>query len=209
MPGTLFIISAASGTGKTTLVRKLCAEVPDLQVSISYTTRPQRTGEVEGVDYFFVSEERFSEMVNENAFLEHEIVFSYRYGTPRAWVESQMNNGKDIILEIDWQGARDIKALFPDCVSIFILPPSLEELEKRLRLRKREDAATIQERLDAALEEISHYELFDYLVMNDCLEKALAELTDLIRSTRKNERYRGPDHLDLARQLMTEGDDIQ
>ena len=209
MPGTLFIISAASGTGKTTLVRKLCAELPDLQVSISYTTRPQRPGEVEGVDYFFVSEEMFSEMVNENAFLEHEIVFGYRYGTPRVWVETQMNNGKDIILEIDWQGARDIKALFPDCVSIFILPPSLEELEKRLRDRKREDAATIQRRLDEALEEISHYELFDHLVMNDCLETALAELSDLIRSTRKNERYRGPDHLDLARQLMTEGDDIQ
>lgn len=209
MSGTLFIISAASGTGKTTLVQELCATLPDLMVSISYTTRPRRTDEVEGVDYYFVDEERFKRMVAAGDFLEHETVFGYHYGTPRRWVEEKLQEKKDIILVIDWQGARDIRAQFPDCVTIFVLPPDLDTLEKRLRERGMDDDATIQRRLGEAMEEISHYPGYDHLVVNDSLKTALAELTDLIISKRKRQPYKGPDHLEFARQLMTEGGHIQ
>jgi len=209
MSGTLFIISAASGTGKTTLVSKLCEKVPDLMVSVSYTTRPPRAGEVDGVDYFFVNEDTFEAMVQRGEFLEHELVFGYRYGTPRDWVQDRLREGMDIILEIDWQGARDIREVYKDTVSIFILPPTLATLEKRLRDRGSDDEATIQRRLSEALEEISHCTVFDYLVVNDSLDTALAELQELILSHRENRPYQGPDHRLFAEQLMTEAREIQ
>ncbi len=178
-------------------------------VSISYTTRPRRPDEVEGVDYFYVDEDRFSQMVEDGEFLEYETVFGYHYGTPRRWVEDMLRQKKDVILVIDWQGARDIRALFPDCVTIFILPPDLATLEKRLRNRGMDDEATIRRRFSEAMEEISHYPGYDRLVVNDSLETALAELTDLVISKRKNLPYKGPDHQEFARQLMTEGGQIQ
>ena len=205
MPGHLFIIAAASGTGKTTLVRALCRELPNLRVSISCTTRPMRPGERDGVDYDFIDDATFDQMVTDRKFLEHETVFGYRYGTPRTWVEDQLEAGTDIILEIDWQGARRVRALRPDCIGIFLLPPSFAELERRLCGRAQDDEATIQRRTREALEELSHYREFDYLIINDDLDAALAELKEIIESCRRGQRKPAPDHYKFAERLMTEG----
>ena len=205
MSGNLFIIAAASGTGKTTLVHALCRSLPNLRVSISCTTRPMRPGEQDGVDYFFVDNATFAGMVAEKKFLEHETVFDYRYGTPRLWVEDQLRAGTDIILEIDWQGARGVRALLPDTIGIFLLPPGFAALEQRLRNRAQDDAATIHRRMRAALEELSHYREFEYLVINDDLDTALAELKEIIVSCRQGRRMAAPDRRDFAECLMAEG----
>lgn len=210
MSGTLFIIAAPSGTGKTTLVRSLCARVPDLRVSISCTTRPQRPGEQDGVDYYFIDDATFDEMVANGQFLEHERVFGYHYGTPRQWVEEQLRAGNDIILEIDWQGARDVHALLPErTVSIFILPPAFATLEQRLHGRGQDDAGTIRRRMRDALAELSHYREFDYLVINDELERAVSELGQIVAYRRRGERYPAPDLHEFAERLMAEGAKIQ
>ncbi|HKK15088.1 MAG TPA: guanylate kinase, partial [Gammaproteobacteria bacterium] len=162
MPGTLFIIAAASGTGKTTLVRALCRDIERLKVSVSCTTRAMRPGEVNGVDYHFVDAATFRDMVSKNRFLEHETVFDHQYGTPRGWVEQELAAGYDIILEIDWQGARDVRALLPEqSISIFLLPPSLSVLEDRLRGRGQDDESIIRRRMQDALNEIRHFTEFD------------------------------------------------
>ena len=205
MPGNLFIIAAASGTGKTTLVRTLCRNLPNLRVSISCTTRPMRPGERDGVDYNFIDDATFDRTVTDKKFLEHETVFGYRYGTPRAWVEDQLCAGTDIILEIDWKGARSVRAMRPDCIGIFLLPPSFAELGQRLCSRAQDDEATIHRRTRAALEELSHYREFDYLVINDDLDAALAELKEIIESCRRGERMAAPDRREFAERLMTEG----
>jgi guanylate kinase len=205
MPGNLFIIAAASGTGKTTLVRALCRSLPNLRVSMSSTTRPMRPGERDGVDYNFIDEVTFDRMVADKKFLEHETVFGNRYGTPRAWVEDQLRAGTDIILEIDWKGARSVRAMLPDCIGIFLLPPSFPALGQRLYGRAQDDAATIQRRTHAALEELSHFREFDYLVINDDLDVALAELREIIESCRRGRRMAAPDRREFAEQLMTEG----
>ena len=210
MSGTLFIIAAASGTGKTSLVNTLCQQVENLNVSVSCTTRPGRPGEKDGTDYYFVNEATFTDMVAKGAFLEHETVFDYHYGTPRQWVEEQLALGNDVILEIDWQGARDVRALLPgNSISIFILPPAFSVLEQRLRGRGQDDEGTIQRRMRDALEEISHYVEFDYLVINDDFENTVAELAKIIKSRRKGQVYKGPDLKHFVEELMTEGSNIK
>ena len=205
MSGKLFIIAAASGTGKTTLVHALCRNLGNLQVSISCTTRPMRPGERDGVDYFFIDNATFDRMVADKKFLEHENVFGYRYGTPRAWVEDQLRAGIDIILEIDWKGARSVRAMLPDCIGIFLLPPGFAVLEQRLCRRAQDNEATIQRRMRAALAELSHYGEFDYLVINDDLDTAVAEVQEIIDSCRKGQRVSTPDRREFAERLMTEG----
>ncbi len=181
---TLYIISAPSGAGKTSLVKQLIAMVEDLTVSVSHTTRPKRDGEVDGVDYHFVSQETFKQMIGEGAFLEHAQVFDNFYGTAQETVQQNLDNGLDVILEIDWQGAAQIRKMMPDCQSIFILPPSIEVLEQRLRHRGQDDEAVIARRMRDAVNEMSHYAEFDYLVVNDDFETALDELRSIIVSNR-------------------------
>ena len=181
---TLYIVSAPSGAGKTSLVKQLIATVEDLTVSVSHTTRPKRDGEVDGVDYHFVSQETFKQMISEGAFLEHAQVFDNFYGTAQETVQQNLDNGLDVILEIDWQGAAQVRKMMPDCQSIFILPPSIEVLEQRLRHRGQDDEAVIARRMRDAVNEMSHYAEFDYLVVNDDFETALDELRSIIVSNR-------------------------
>jgi guanylate kinase len=189
--GKLYIISAPSGAGKTSLVKQLISDLTDLTVSISHTTRQMRPGETEGLDYYFVSAENFQVMQNNQAFLEHAQVFDNYYGTARQTVEDNLHQGQDVILEIDWQGAKQIKKLLPDSLSIFILPPSTEVLLHRLRNRRQDNEDIIARRMRDAVTEISHYEEFDYLVVNDDFTLALTELKSIIianRLTRQRQR---------------------
>jgi len=182
--GKLYIISAPSGAGKTSLVKQLLKDVPQLTVSVSHTTRPMRPGERHGLDYFFVSVAEFEAMLDKQAFLEHAQVFDNYYGTAQQSVADKLNAGLDVILEIDWQGAEQVKKLFPDSLAIFILPPSTEILQQRLRHRGQDSEATIQRRMRDAVAEISHYPEYDYLVVNDIFERALSELTGIIIANR-------------------------
>lgn len=184
MIGTLYIISAPSGAGKTSLVRGLVDQEPGLDVSVSHTTRPRREGETDGIDYHFIDRSRFQQMVAEGAFLEHAQVFDNLYGTARSSVEAELNQGRDVILEIDWQGAQQIRAALPDCVSIFILPPSRQELAHRLRGRGKDSEEVIARRLRAAEEEISHYHEYEFLIVNDSFDRALAELRTIVEARR-------------------------
>lgn len=183
MIGTLYVISAPSGGGKTSLVNALIKERSDLCVSVSYTTRCPRIGEKEGIDYFFVNEVTFRDYQEKNLFLEYANVYDHFYGTSRDWVMQQLEAGKDVILEIDWQGARKIKAQMP-CVSIFILPPALESLLVRLQERGQDDEKVIQLRMEKASEEMSHYPEYDYIVINDNFDSALSDLQAILHARR-------------------------
>jgi guanylate kinase len=174
--GKLFVISAPSGAGKTSLVRSLLATRPNLVASVSHTTRKPRPQELEGQDYYFVTPERFRQLVDEGAFLEHATVFGNQYGTGRAQIEDKLAAGKHVLLEIDWQGARQVRRARPDCTSIFILPPSRATLEQRLRERRTDNPETIARRLADAATDISHYDEFEYAVVNDQFERAALEL---------------------------------
>ena len=179
----LFTISAPSGAGKTSLVKALLEKRADsVAVSVSHSTRPKRPGEVDGAAYHFVSLARFEEMVANGEFLEHARVFDNCYGTARASVDTLLASGKHVILEIDWQGARQVKAKLPDTVGIFILPPSREQLEQRLRARATDDDAVIERRMRDADREMSHYHDAEYLVINDDFEQALFDLDAIIHS---------------------------
>ncbi|KTD25037.1 guanylate kinase [Legionella israelensis] len=178
--GNVFILAAPSGGGKTSLIKKLVKTLDNIEVSISHTTRPQRPGEKNGVDYYFIDEEQFLKMINENAFVEHAKVFDYFYGTSVDEINNRLKAGIDVILDIDWQGAQQIKHLFPSTASIFILPPSLSALRQRLSDRQREDVAIIQDRMKQAQKEISHYGEFDYLIVNEDFEKAAFELQAIV-----------------------------
>lgn len=182
--GKLYIISAPSGAGKTSLVRQLIAEVDGLIVSISHTTRPIRPGEIHGEDYYFVSPIEFQSLLNRQALLEHASVFDNFYGTAKTTVETSLNEGLDVILEIDWQGAQQIKNIRPDSLSIFILPPSTEILEQRLQNRGQDDDHVIARRMRDAVTEMSHYEEFDYILVNDAFERALTDLKSIIIANR-------------------------
>lgn len=182
--GTLYTISAPSGAGKTSLVAELLKRTPRLGVSVSHTTRPMRPGEVNGVNYHFVSHAEFEKMLESSAFLEHAQVFDNFYGTSQQWVESQLAAGEDVILEIDWQGAQQVRRLMPDTVAIFIMPPSKEALNERLTGRGQDDSAVIQRRMDAAVAEMSHYVESDFVVINDDFNTALADLEAIVRSHR-------------------------
>ncbi|MCB1682891.1 MAG: guanylate kinase [Pseudomonadales bacterium] len=183
-PGTLFIVSAPSGAGKTSLVNALLEKDAALAVSVSHTTRPRRPSETDGVNYHFVSPARFEAMVAAGDFLEHAEVFGHRYGTARAVVDARLGQGADVILEIDWQGAAQIRRSHPDSVSVFILPPSTATLRARLIKRGQDDPAVIETRLAEARGEMAHHAEFDFLVVNDRFEDALEELCAITRAQR-------------------------
>jgi guanylate kinase len=193
----LFVISAPSGAGKTSLVKALLERLPELRVSTSHTTRPARTNEVEGREYFFVDNAGFDRLVAAGAFLEHARVFDNQYGTSRQQLEGKLAAGHDVILEIDWQGARQVRAAMPDCRSIFILPPSTEALRRRLTNRQTDSAAVIERRLADAVSDMSHFREFDYVVVNDDFERAVADLERIIQGRGESLVSTRPD-LDLV-----------
>lgn len=183
--GTLYIVAAPSGAGKTSLVRSLVECTSGVEVSVSHTTRPRRPGEQEGVDYHFVDPDTFQSMVKEGVFLEYAQVFNHFYGTSRHVVTERLKSGIDVVLEIDWQGARQVRALIPESLAIFILPPSKETLRQRLKSRAQDDNAVIEQRMQAAVSEISHYNEFDYLIVNDDFNVALEALRAIFIANRQ------------------------
>ncbi|GAB5045967.1 guanylate kinase [Thermodesulfovibrio sp. TK110] len=181
--GNIFVISAPSGAGKTTLCSRLLKALPDLKMSISHTTRKPRHGEIDGVDYFFVDKKTFEKMIANEEFIEWAEVYGNFYGTSKNIIFQLIKQGYDILLDIDTQGAKSIKKIYPETILIFILPPSMEELERRL-LQRNEDKDIIKRRLSKAGEEISQYKFYDYIVINDNLEKALNDLLCIICAER-------------------------
>lgn len=180
MSGNLFIVSAPSGAGKTSLVSALLAHNRDIDLSISYTSRPPRPGEIDGRDYHFVSRETFLEMQRHDDFLESAEVYGNLYGTSKSWIEQETGKGRDILLEIDWQGAQQVRRIFPDSIGIFILPPSLHALEQRLNARRQDSAEVIARRIASAREDVSHVTEFDYVIINDKLDAALLQLEAIV-----------------------------
>ena len=177
---SLFVIAAPSGAGKTTLVKELVERKPELRFSISYTTREKRVTEVEAKDYFFVQEAEFQKLEEKGKLLESALVFDNHYGTSRSQVEQHLSNGNHVILEIDWQGAQQVRQSKPDCITIFILPPSRDELERRLRDRRTDSDTVIERRLNDALGDMSHWNEFDYVIINDDLTFAVTELESIL-----------------------------
>ena len=202
--GNLFIVSAPSGAGKTSLVRALMERDPDIAFSVSHTTRPPRPGEADGRDYHFVDVATFERMIEEGAFLEYARVFDNYYGTSRAEVERLLAAGKDVFLDIDWQGARQVRSAWPEAVSLFILPPSREALEARLRGRGTDSEEVIARRMAQAVDEASHYREYDYLIINDVFETALEDLAAIVRAVRLREPRQACRHADLLRDLLEE-----
>lgn len=183
--GLMLVLSSPSGAGKTTISRKLLESDPEVSLSVSATTRPPRPGEVEGKDYFFVTRERFEEMVDKDAFLEHATVFDHRYGTPRAPVEATLVAGGDVLFDIDWQGTQQLSDKVPsDLVRIFILPPSTQELEKRLYTRAQDSAEVVRTRMARAADEMSHWAEYDYIVINEDIERSLVEVSAILKAER-------------------------
>ena len=178
--GILFIISAPSGAGKTSLVAELLHNMSNIKASISHTTRDRRPGEVDAVNYHFTSRDQFVEMIQQSAFLEHAEVFGNFYGTSQQWVADTLASGEDVILEIDWQGAAQVRKLFPESTSIFILPPSKQALRERLHKRAQDDAEVIEKRVAAATEEMSHYVEADFMVVNDDFDTALQQMISIV-----------------------------
>lgn len=201
--GSLFVISAPSGAGKTSLVRALVETLPDVRVSVSYTTRLIRPGEMDGINYHFISRENFIDMIERNDFLEHAEVFGNLYGTSQCWVENQLEQGGDIILEIDWQGAQQIRRLMPAAVSVFILPPSRDILIQRLRNRGQDSEEIIARRTAEAITEMAHYSESDYLIINDQFEQALADLTAIVHGQRLRQNRQNALYQDLIRNLLS------
>ena len=181
-PARLYVIAAPSGAGHPTLVKVLLARSPELRFSISYTTRKQRSNETDGVDYLFVDKDEFFALRGRGALLESAEVFDNHYGTSREQVEENLANGHDVVLEIDWQGARQVRESMPACITIFILPPSIEELEHRLRDRGTDSAEVIERRLRDARSDMEHQDEFEHIIINDDLDRAVAELENLIRA---------------------------
>jgi guanylate kinase len=201
--GTLYIVSAPSGAGKSSLLRALLESMgAELALSVSHTTRAPRPGEVDGRDYHFVDLESFRQMAAAGAFLEHAQVFDNFYGTSRAGVEAQLAGGQDVILEIDWQGARLVRAQMPQTLSIFILPPSRVALGERLRARGQDDAAVIERRMRDAVSEMSHYDEYDYLVINDVFATAQQELAVILQSRRLRLEAQARRHAGLLGALL-------
>ncbi len=180
MSGNLFVVSAPSGAGKTSLVNALLGINKSIDLSVSYTSRPARPGEINGQDYHFVSRETFLGMINKGDFVESAEVYGNLYGTSQSWISKEMKAGRDILLEIDWQGAAQVRVKFPDCISIFILPPSIQALETRLTGRKQDSAEVIARRLHAAQDDIAHVAEFDYVIINDKLDEALQQLNSIV-----------------------------
>ena len=202
MTGTLYIVAAPSGAGKSSLVNALLEREPGNVLSVSHTTRPPRPGDVDGQHYHFVNRGVFERLIADNAFLEHAEVIGNLYGTSRAAVERLLAKGRDVLLEIDWQGARQVRTLKPDCISIFILPPSREELERRLRTRAADSAATISLRLAESREEIAHAGDFDYILVNDQFADALADLRAIVTARRLRREAQLARHTALIDDLL-------
>jgi guanylate kinase len=192
MRGKLFVITAPSGAGKTSLIEAVMRDDPTLKISVSYTTRPPRQGEQDGVDYHFVDRATFDAMERRGEFLESAEVHGNRYGTSRQVILDAMAAGEDLILEIDWQGAQQVRRLYPGCVGIFIVPPSIEELERRIRTRGKDAEAVIRHRLENAREELAHADEFEYRIINKHFDTARQELADTLRKERA--RSHGPHH---------------
>jgi len=184
MSGKLFVITAPSGAGKTSLIDAIMRDDPSLKVSVSYTTRAPRRGEKNGADYHFVDDAMFLKMLERNEFLEHAEVHGNRYGTSKKVITDALAGGEDLILEIDWQGAQQVRRLYPDCVGIFILPPSIEELERRMRSRGQDAEAVIRRRVANAKEELAHAGEFKYAIINKDFETARRELANIIERER-------------------------
>lgn len=196
MPGTetrLFVLAAPSGAGKTTLVHALVTKNPGLRFSISYTTRPQRSNEADGVDYIFVDIDKFQKLKADGELLEHATVFDNFYGTSRTQVEKILSDGHNVLLEIDWQGAQQVRESMPDCVTIFILPPSLRELERRLRDRRTDSDEVIERRLGDAVSDIGRWTEFDYVIINDDLDRAVSELEAVLAGQGASSATDNPD----------------
>lgn len=201
--GILYVVSAPSGAGKTSLVAALTQRLPHLQVSVSHTTRPARPGEHDGVNYHFVDRDSFGAMLAAGAFLESAEVFGNYYGTSQAWVEATLRSGTDVILEIDWQGAQQIRRRLPDAIAIFIVPPSRAALEQRLTGRGQDGADVIARRMSAAVAEMSHYPEADYLIINDRFEQALDELAAVIVAGRVRTGVQQQRHQQLLAELLS------
>lgn len=200
--GLLLILSAPSGAGKTSLYRALLERMEGVVASVSHTTRPPRPGESDGVDYHFVDQAEFDRLVEAGAFLEHARVFDRAYGTSREAVERDRASGRDVVLEIDWQGARQIRERVPDAIGVFVLPPSREALRERLVGRGQDDEEVIERRMRDAEAEISHYAEYDYVIINDDFEDALASLTAVVRGERCRLAHRRPELDAFAERLM-------
>lgn len=200
--GTLFVVAAPSGAGKSTLVNALLEKEPAISLSISHTTRPPRVGEQYGRHYYFVERQAFEREVAEGVFLEHAEVHGNLYGTSRTTVDGLLGQSRDVLLEIDWQGARQIRRSKPDCVSVFILPPSRPELERRLRGRGSDSAEVIERRLHNSREEIAHAHEFDYIVVNDRFEDALSDLQAIVQAVRLRSALQWQRHEALIADLL-------
>ncbi|MFZ3323325.1 MAG: guanylate kinase [Usitatibacter sp.] len=184
MKGSLYVVVAPSGAGKTSLVAGLLEQERNVKISISYTTRAPRVGEVNGREYHFIDRPAFEKMIAADDFLEYADVYGNYYGTSRRWIESELEGDHDVLLEIDWQGARQVKKLFPHMAGIFILPPSLPELRRRLQQRGKDSPEAIERRMASAREEISHVLEFEYIIVNERFEAALADLVSIVRAAR-------------------------
>jgi guanylate kinase len=204
-PGLLLVVSAPSGAGKTSLVRALLDVEPSLQLSVSYTTRPPREGEADGIHYHFIDAATFERMAEAGAFVEYARVFGNAYGTAAATLRERLDAGADLLLEIDWQGARQVRARFPEAVGVFIAPPSLAALEARLRGRGKDADDVIAARMAQARDELSHYDEYDYLVVNDDFTAALDELRAIVTAERLRERRQAKRHA-AALTAMLAGD---
>ncbi len=201
--GSLYIISAASGAGKTSLISALLEHVPDIEVSVSHTTRAPRKGEVDGVNYHFVDTAEFTSMVAAGEFFEHATVFGNMYGTSRQHIEQRLQKGNDVILEIDWQGARQIRKLMSGCKSIYISPPSISALRERLTARGQDDESIIDQRMREAVSEMSHYAEFDYLIINDKFDEARENLAAIIIANRMLLEVQQQEHAELLNEILT------
>ena len=200
--GNLYIVSAPSGAGKTSLLKALLSKVENISSSISTTTRAIRPAEVDGSDYHFVSIDEFNSMIKQGEFLEHAEVFGNFYGTSKTRLNDILNSGLDLVLEIDWQGAQQIRKKLPDTLSIFVLPPSRDDLAHRLNNRAQDDPEVIQRRMSSAIEEISHYDEYDYLIINDVFEDALRDLEYIIRANRLSLSRQSSLYKELISELM-------
>ena len=205
LEGTLFVVAAPSGAGKSTLVNALLEREPAISLSVSHTTRPPRTGELYGRHYYFVERGEFEREIAEGIFLEHAEVHGNLYGTSCTTVQTLLAQGRDVLLEIDWQGAEQIRRSKPDCVSVFILPPSRAELERRLRGRGSDSADVIERRLRNSRGEIAHAHAFDYILVNDAFEDALADLQAIVRAVRLRSVLQWQRHEVLIAELLAAG----